>query len=330
MKKNLNKYDVIHLHSWRNFQDIIVHRYAKEYGVPYIVQAHGSLPRVDRLQRLKWLYDTCLGSRLLRDCSRTVALTRTEIQHYKLKGVPGEKIALIPNGLELSEYVDLPPRGDFKGRYNIDKDTKIILYLGRIHRIKGIDILVKAYAKLVNGMNFNDVLLVIAGPDDGYLYEVRSLISQLRLQNKMLLTGPLYARDKLEAYVDAEVYVLPSRYETFPHTILEAFACRKPVIVSDVESMSDIVDHMRTGLLFESENVQQLVERIKYILTCPDEGRKMGIEGHLLLRERFSIERVSGLTEALYRKVLEEKNSEYKLLRGMEAEPTTLQPPRFS
>jgi len=101
-----------------------------------------------------------------------------------------------------------------------------VLYLGRIRRIKGVDILVKAFANIIEKLK--DVRLVVVGPDDGYLGELVALINALKMEDNVLITCPLYGRDKLEAYVDAKVYVLPSRYETFPMSLLEAYACAKP------------------------------------------------------------------------------------------------------
>ena len=82
-----------------------------------------------------------------------------------------------------------------------------MLCLGRIHRIKGIDILVKAFANIIEKLK--DVRLVVVGPDDGYLGELVALIKALKMEDNVLITGPLYGRDKLEAHVDAKVYVLP-------------------------------------------------------------------------------------------------------------------------
>ena len=234
LEETLSEFDIIHLHSWRHFQDIIVHHYAKKYGVPYVLQAHGSLPRIGAWRKLKYIYDMFFGYRLLRDASKVIALNHMETEHYKNMGVPGEKIAIIPNGIDLSEYVNLPPKGAFKRKFGIPEDKRVILYLGRIHRIKGIDLLIKAYAYLIENMGNKDAVLVIAGPDDGYLNEAKALANSLRVSDPVMFVGPLYDKNKLAAYVDPDPYVLPSRYEIWGLIILEAYACGKPVIASKV------------------------------------------------------------------------------------------------
>ena len=86
------------------------------------------------------------------------------------EALPEEKIAIIPNGIDLSEYVNLPPKGLFKKKLALDDNEKLVLYLGRVHRIKGVDFLVRAFADVVGKLG--DVRLVIVGPDDGFLGEL--------------------------------------------------------------------------------------------------------------------------------------------------------------
>ena len=114
LKKEARSFDAIHIHEYRSFQSIFVHHYARKYGVPYVLQAHGSLPRIMAKRRLKWIYDVLFGYRLLRDASKVVALIQIEAEQYRGISVPEEKIEVIPNGIDLSEYGDLPPKGGFQ------------------------------------------------------------------------------------------------------------------------------------------------------------------------------------------------------------------------
>ena len=297
--------DIIHIHEYRTLQNVVVHYYAKKYGAPYVLQAHGSLPKIGLKRGLKWIYDTSFGYKLLRDASKVIALSEVEAEQYRRMGVPEEKIAIIPNGIDLSEYAELPPKGAFKKKFNVPEDKKIILYLGRIHKIKGIDLLVRAYAHLKNETNVKGVILVIAGPDSGYLKEVKSLVQGLDVSNSVLFTGPLYGRDKISAYVDSEVYVLPSRYEAFPMSVLEAYACGKPVIASKVGGVMDLVIEGVTGLLFEPGDVTQLAKSIFLLLDNHEKAEDMGMKGKQFVKENFSIEKVVEKLEKVYEEVVE-------------------------
>jgi len=259
-KEEVKKFDVIHLHEYRTFQNIVVAHYAKKYGVPYVLQAHGSLPRIMDKQRLKWIYDVFFGYRLLRDASKVIALSRVEAEQYMAMGVPDEKIEIIPNGIDLSEYANLPSRGCFKKKFNIDEDKKIILYLGRIHKTKGIDFLIKTYARLIKDLKFKDGLLVVAGPDDGYLGEAKSLVSALGVSDRVSFTGLLAEHEKASAFVDFSFVVSPERLNVFLLVPLEAAACGKPVIVSNTNYISHMIREGEFGFSVEYGDVNELTE----------------------------------------------------------------------
>ena len=261
-RKEIKKFDIIHIHEYRTLLGVVVHHYAKKYNVPYILQAHGTLPRIMAKQKLKKLYDNLWGNKILRDAAKLIALTEIEIEQYKKMGVDEDKIEVVPNGINLAEYENLPEKGKFRRKYGIKDDEKIILYLGRIHKIKGLDILVDAFAELIK--EINNVRLVIVGPDDGFLSRLEKQIEGIGVSDKVLLTGPLYREEKLEAYVDADVFVLPSRYESFGKVVLEAFACGVPAIVTDRCAITKFVDG-KAGYVVEYDR-EQLKNRIVKVL----------------------------------------------------------------
>jgi len=302
VKDHLKEFDIVHIHSWQQFPDILLHHYTKKYHVPFVLQVHGSLPQIGPKMLLKWVYDISFGYRILRDASKVIALSEVEAQQYRSMGVPDEKIAVIPNGIDLSEYAVLPPRGSFKRKFGMKDEEKIVLYLGRLHKIKGIDILVKAFINVIE--NLDDVRLVIVGPDDGSLYELQTLIKDLGVGNKVIFIGPLYGLDKIEAYADSEVYVLSSRYETFPMTILEAYACGKPIITSNVGGLKDLVINGETGLLIESGNTEQLAKNILHLLNDNGRAEEMGLKGRQLVEEKFAINKVVAKLEKVYLEVI--------------------------
>ncbi len=304
LKETLSEYDVIHLHSWRHFQDMIVHHYAKKYGVPYILQAHGSLPRIMAKQRLKLIYDVLFGYRLLRDALKVVALSQMEAEQYGSVGVPEEKIEIIPNGIDLSEYVDLPPEGSFRKKFGIDDDTKVILYLGRIHKTKGIDFLVKAYAYLVKNMKCNKAVLVIAGPDDGYLAEVKSLTASLSVSDHVLFTGFVSSEDKLKGLVDADVFVTPSFYG-FPVTFLEACATGTPIVTT---TLGDTLEWIEGNAGYVTPPTYHDLAKTTYAIISNDElHRKFSRNCRKIVKSKFSLEKVVNRLEQVYGEAAEGK-----------------------
>ena len=260
LQENLNRFDVIHVHSCISFQGFLTSLFAKKNKATYVLQAHGSVPRSQQ-RTIKYFYDRLFSFHMLRSASRVIALSQTEAEQCRNIGIPDERIEIIPNGIDLSEYANLPPKGSFRKKFCIGHDEKIILYLGRIHKVKGIDILVEAFADVLEMLQ--GVKLVIIGPDDGYLGEIERLIRVLKIKDNVLMLGPLYGTDKLEAYIDADVYVLPSRYETFPMSVLEAVACGTPVILTENCSVKEYFRD-KVGLVVDpdSENLSQALLEI--------------------------------------------------------------------
>ena len=132
LKKNLKKYDIVHMHDIRTFQSSIAYHYSKKYNVPYIISPHGSLPKINNKIFIKKIYDYLIGYKILRDASKVIALTPTEVKHCKEIGLKEEKIVQISNAIGLNEYSELPRRGLFRSKYNISNEENIILFLGRI------------------------------------------------------------------------------------------------------------------------------------------------------------------------------------------------------
>jgi glycosyltransferase involved in cell wall biosynthesis len=299
IKKEVKKFNIIHLHGYRHSLNVLMHHYAKKYRIPYVLKAGGSLPRIHSMHGRKRIFDIFFGYRILKDADKIIARNKREVEQYKNMGVNEDRIEVIPAGINTSKYDNLPQKGAFRRKYSIRDEEKVVLYLGRIHRIKGLDLLVRTFAGLLK--KFDDVRLAIVGPDDGFMSVLRRYIQNLRVDNKILFTGPLYERDKLEAYVDADAYVLPSRYEIFGITILEAWACSTPVIVTDRCGIADLVK--KVGYVVEYDE-NQLQDAIFKILSDEELRKRLGAEGRKLVREEFNWDRVVGKIERLYETVL--------------------------
>jgi len=291
--------DIIHAHEYRTYQNIVVHKLAKKYGVPYILQAHGSLTRIGREVR-KWLYDFLFGRRVLKGASKVIALSRVEADQYRGMGVPEEKIEVIPNGIDLSEYAKLPLKGSFKKRLNIPEDKKLILYLGRIHKTKGINVLIEAYAYLTKNMKYDNAVLVIVGPDDGYLAEAKSLFESLSVSGSVLFTGFISSEDKLKALVDANVFVTPS-FCGFPVTFLEACAIGTPIITTTLgDTLEWIDDNVGYATL---PTHSDLAKAIHAIISDDELHENFSRNCIDTVKSKFSLEKVVNKLEQIYKEI---------------------------
>ena len=121
------------------------------------------------------------------------------------KYFPGQ-YRIIPNGIDLSEYEYLLPKGSFKKEIGLPDNSRIILYLGRLHRTKRIDLLLRAFAYLNKIMRrTNKVFLIIAGPDDGYLPSINRMVTEQKIGDSVLRTGFLGKKDKIKDEIKIKV-----------------------------------------------------------------------------------------------------------------------------
>jgi len=302
LQNNLDAFDVVHLHEYRTFQNLVFHRLNRNC-VPYVLSCHGEFQYTKEsldAVLLRRLYEYGFGRKMAGDADRLLALTPVEAAQFLNSDIERNKIVVIPNGVAPEDFLDVPCSGTFRKSYRISNGA-IILYLGRIHEQKGIDVLVKAFALLSKGRN--DVRLAIAGPDDGFLNYLTKLVERLDLSGKVVFTGALDRKQVLAAYADASVIVYPSLHEGFAVVPLEAGIMGKPIIVSDVPAL-DFVRKGRFGLTVEYGNVDQLRDAIETLLDNPELSRQFSENGKEFVKKHYSWDVIGQKIEDTYRSVL--------------------------
>jgi glycosyltransferase involved in cell wall biosynthesis len=232
--------DVVHVHAlWEEVQ----HRAAVtayRQATPYIVTPHGMLDPWS-LAQSRWKKKLYLAWRLRKNVRRAAAMhftTRTEADLVApLRLGPPALIETL--GLDLSEFETLPPEGAFRSRYPAIGRRRIVLFLGRLHHKKGLELLIPAFGEAA----LSDAVLVIAGPDsDGYRAKLEAQVAERRLRDGVLFTGMLHGAERVAAFADADLFVLPSYQENFGIAVVEALAAATPVLISDqVNIWQDIV-----------------------------------------------------------------------------------------
>ncbi|MGH9875258.1 MAG: glycosyltransferase, partial [Pyrinomonadaceae bacterium] len=158
----------------------------------------------------------------------------------------------------------LPQPGGLRAQLGLSDATPLILFLGRISFIKGLDLLVNAFAGLPEAQR--DAHLVIAGPDDddGCAAAVAEIVAQLQIGKRVTLMGPFYGNDRLQAFVDADICVLPSRYESFGNVAAESIACGTPALVTDQCGIAPLVKDR--AALVVSADVEGLTNGLERLL----------------------------------------------------------------
>jgi glycosyltransferase involved in cell wall biosynthesis len=302
-KENVPNYDVIHLHTVRTFQNAIVHHYAKRYHRPTILSAHGTLPLIVQRQFFKKVFDVLAGRSILNSARYFIAVSSFEADQYRQAGIENNRIRMIYNGINLDEFANLPTRGTFRKTIpGIAENTRIILSISRLHKIKGLNSLLEALSYLQTYPE--KVLLVMVGPDEGELANLQDLTKKLHLQDQVLFAGPLYGQDKLAAMRDADVLVSPSLYEIFGLVPFEALMCGTPVLVAEDSGLGQLIRESGAGYLAPYGNPHALAEALRHIFSHPDEAEQKVKAGQRFIRERLSWKKNTSELEILYRQCL--------------------------
>jgi glycosyltransferase involved in cell wall biosynthesis len=299
LRKEIKNFDIIHIHEHRTPLAVFVHYYAKKYDIPYVLQSHGSVLKIMRMDKLKTLFDKIFGYAILRDASKLIAVSNFEVDQYKQMNVPEEKITVIPNGIDLDSFKNLPPKGTFREKFSIS-EKHIILFLGRINEIKGIDFLIRSYAKLND--EIEDTVLIIAGSDDGYKSRAESLITELNLENKVKFVGYISGVDNLAAYVDADVLVYPSIFEIFGLVPFEAIMCGTPVIVTEECGCGEIIKEINCGLVVKYGDIADLKEKIYFCIRNQNDLAKLIDKGRKYIYLNFDYNCITDKLTAVFAK----------------------------
>lgn len=303
LRREIFGYDVVHLNGYRNLMNLPIARAARRTGVPLVIQPHGAMPVIVNSLLVKKLYDRLLGRQELQGLSALIALQESEQQQAMAHGVPAERIEIIPNGLDPSEANGIPQPGTFRQRYALPDDKPLVLFLGRLNRKKGVDMLLEAFRRL-EGV---EAYLAIVGPDDGQLAEVEELIERYGLGARVVLTGLLSGSQAMAAYRDADLFVLPCRADTFPTTIMEACQADTPMVVTDRCEIAHLVqDRVGDVVPFSAEAFAQGMQRL---LTDGTRYARYRDNCRTVMKETFSLESTVDRLEALFERLAVEKRA---------------------
>ena len=262
--------DILHSHYW--LSGLIGNSLSESWGIPHVITFH-TLAKT-KLRALTGGKEHFSRSdsecELMGSADGILVLTEKEIQDIRqLYGEFANKIVVVKPGIDLEIFY--PSDSDVaKGELNIPNDSKMILFVGRIDPIKGLEVLVEALSSIAIQ---EDVLLCIVGgaeEGDQYLRSIKSLVHETGLIGKVMFAGPI-AHDELRTYYSAaDVFVLPSHYESLGLVAIEAMACRTPVVASRVGGIPSIVDHGSTGYLIPWRCPEAFAAQIEVLLQNED------------------------------------------------------------
>jgi len=302
LKVAIPQYDVVHIHSLYLFSSLAAAHYCQRFGVPYLVQPHGSLdPYLYRRHRgRKRIYEFLAERRNLNRAAAIHFVTEEERELTRPLGLEAPGI-VAPLGLNLADYGDAVP-GAFAKGWPQTRGRRLILFLGRLNFKKGLDLLARAFGHVAR--KCDDVGLVLAGTEDGgYGARVRQWLAAEGVLGKTTFTEMLLGAEKLSAFRAADVFVLPSYSENFGISVIEAMACEVPVVVSNKVNIWREVIEAGAGLVVDC-NAEALAGALVTLLGDSARRKAMGRQGRRLVEERFTWEAVGERMTEVYRQIV--------------------------
>lgn len=191
--------------------------------------------------------------------------------------------------------------------YDIEK-TELspfqFVYVGRLVFYKNLEVAIKAIQ--IVKKYFPETVLIIAG-DGPHREDLERLVFNLKLQENVKFVGFVTDKEKTKLLSSSQALVFPSLCEGFGLVILESFSCNRPVIVSNVRPLSDIIDNKRDGLVIEAHDENKWAEAMMWIISNPIDSSKMGQEGNKKLCQKYNSDKIISQIELMYHEITSSK-----------------------
>jgi glycosyltransferase involved in cell wall biosynthesis len=295
------RFDVVHAHFV--FPMAFWGLAAKVFGIPLIVTSHGWDIQKDRNIRY--------GARLNKKLAILIWLTlkfvdvHVVVSKYMIKdaieaGSNPSKLRVIYNGIDLTN-TSSPIKTDILDRHGIAKEDFVVLYLGRLHPKKRPEDVVKAFA--IIAQKIPNAKLVIAGKGTEER-KLKKLAAELNIESRVIFTGFVSDYEKWDLLKRCDVFVLPSIIEGFAITLIEAMACGKPVIATNVGPFPEIIKNGKAGMLVPPCSPNHLADALMNLAWDYEKRAKIGKEAREYVKDRFEINKVASEYLKIYEDVI--------------------------
>ncbi|MCY3832561.1 MAG: glycosyltransferase [Chloroflexi bacterium] len=296
--------DIVHLHEFRTLENLLVTPVARQLVKPMLLSPHGTLNLSTGRGSLKSAWDRILSPAVAARIDHVSALSESELAEAKTLwrrfGARQQptRFSVIPNGVQLEDYDRTKAAADFHAQFGL-ADAPAVLFMGRLHKRKGVDVLIKAF----KAADVADARLLIVGPDDGMLQTLNALTGGDR---RVTFTGYLEGAARLGALAAADIFALPATGEGQPIAALEALAAGLPVVLSPGCNL-DAAAEIGAGYVVEAK-VDAFAEKLRTLLTDAGLRRRMGAKARRLAKERYAWDSIAERLERVYLAVAQRSN----------------------
>ncbi len=281
------------LHTWLFHANIPGRVTGRLAGVPVILSSERTMEMEGRTRRWLNRLTAPLADRILCVSQRVADFATQEI------GLPGDRILVIPNGVDLSRYQDLPPDEQARQQFGLPTTGLLIGAVSRARPVKNLDVLLEAFALLKTSWKEGnpDLHLAIVG-DGPLLPALQAQADRLKISPQVTFLGQ---QEDIPAFLASlDLFVLPSKFEGMPNAVLEAMAAGKPVIATAVGGVLEIITDGETGLLVPPDAPLPLAEAMQRLLEDEPLRQRLEAAGEQRVCQHFSLSSTTQLTAQLY------------------------------
>ena len=315
LKKNKVSKDYQILHQHGLFLPISVFTLLLN-NIKIIINPHGYLePEKLKVSKLKkkfilWLFER----KNLQNCHCLIACSNQEATSLRDWGLT-QPIVILPNGIDdslLRKTIVVNTKLDFKAKYNIKNDSKILLFLSRVHPFKGLELLLESILAIKEHFRNSDWVFVIAGPDElNHTKKLKSIVNNQNIEDIVKFVGPQYNNDKYLSIDSADCFILPSKGENFGIVVIEALARGIPVISTKNTPWSELIDYS-CGWWIDRTKEDFKSVLLKLINTDSKSLLKMGKNGISLVEKKYLWSKITQQSIQVYKWVLNDFNPKFK------------------
>ena len=300
-KKILRDFDIIHIYSWYHHIGIEFFKVAKQYNVPLVFTAMGTLQNDAQhfYKTQKSIIDLFFTKKIILYSSILHSVGQSEIESYIKYGGKKDKIIQIENGIDLKDC-ELKNPSDILKRLDVH-NKPYILYLGRIHPKKGIELLLKSFNELQYNNNQIDLVIAGSGKSD-YVQKIQKNVKDLGLLNKVKFAGLVSHDEKLTLLKSAKLFSLTSKSDIYPVAVQEALAMGVPVVVSK-ESDYPEVEEYKAGILVNLD-FKEVSRAFVELLSDENKLKIFSNNAKKLIKENFLVEDQIKKFEKIYNEIL--------------------------
>lgn len=303
LRSNKDHLDAGHLHGTFVPELARIGAALRTCNVPYVVSVHGGLnPYALRHNRIKkWPYFRLVEHRLLRNAAALHLLSRNEEEYLDSLRLQVRSF-VIPYGVNLPSVPKAPASKNLKNRASATRGTIKILYVGRLSIFtKGLDLLIRGFARALRGVAPEVATLFLVGPEENNSIEkLRQLANQTGVSRGIVFLGPAYGQEKLRLLQDCDFFVHTSRHEGMPNAVLEALACGKPCLVTEQTNLGGFIRQYKAGQVVRSD-VADIADGLEELIRNRQTLLEMGQNAERLVQEKLTWEKIAAEMANEYR-----------------------------